>query len=205
MDLPSGPRMQTTARSQMGMSIGRMVQLYLDTAPGRELTRERERERKRERELHCDASTCFSFCGRSHVLQMMWGWWQTNFWEGARGGGVAFANHFCGYVQLQVEGYTDKMNTFYVSCHKPGYKHHGRHFWRNDQGTEDGMKGKIRLERSQHNIMFLCILLCIHPLKGMKKVSEMMFPRFCYISFTASVWVPVPLLNPCSEKSMRFC
>ena len=25
-------RMQTTVRSQMGMSIGRMVQLYLDTA-----------------------------------------------------------------------------------------------------------------------------------------------------------------------------
>lgn len=65
----------------------------------------------------------------------------------------------------------DKMKTFYVLCHKPGYKHHGRHFWSNDQGTEDGMKGKMRLERSQHDL----VLLCLHPLKCMKKVSEVMF------------------------------
>lgn len=35
---------------------------------------------------------------------MMWGWWQANFWEGARGGrAFVFASHFCDYVQLQVE------------------------------------------------------------------------------------------------------
>lgn len=60
--------------------------------------------RERERELHCASSTCFSFCGCNHVLQMMWGWWQANFWEGARGGrAFVFASHFCDYVQLQVE------------------------------------------------------------------------------------------------------
>ena len=62
------------------------------------------RERETERELHCASSTCFSFCGCNHVLQMMWGWWQANFWEGARGGrAFVFASHFCDYVQLQVE------------------------------------------------------------------------------------------------------